>query len=361
MNLAKSALPVAAAAALLAPSFAAPANAATPDVTDPSTVLAKDFSQFLDRDDKAGNISDGAAARSDSASASSLTVDPAIDQVPSVKLGSSLQNHSKDNDGYTVLTDANEDAAQYIRADAAGATVLSTAEDASSGDSFKFKLSDGVKSVAKSKTDAPFVFLDNGEQIALRSPTVKDADGKTLDAEYNVEGDTVEVAVDSTQADSASYPLVAASGFEYLKDYDIGATGPYAAQQALKKDGNFNKIFPVKGAPADFPEKGDILPLRAPLDSDKAFNFECKMGDEASFGDGDAYSYGYNFLATKNHIDGAGSSIQFEIANHDGNRNALYVHAVVKNDAPGKIPKSLYMAGANMMWQDFAYNLEYEV
>lgn len=360
MKLAKAVLPVAAAAALLAPSLSAPASAATTDVTDPSEVLTKEFSQFLDRTDSAGSVTDGKSARSALSDASSLTVAPAIDEVPNFQLRSSLQNHSKAADGYTVLTDDSEDTAQYIRADAAGATVLSAAETADAG-SFKFTLGDGVKSVAKSETDAPFVFLDNGEQVVLRAPTVKDANGTTLDAEYNVDGDTVEVAVDSSQADNASYPLVAASGFEYLRDYDIGATGPYAAQQALNKDGNFNKIFPVKGAPADFPDKGDILPLRAPIDSDEAFNFECKMGDEASFGDGDAYSYGYNFLATKNHIDGSGSSIQFEIANHDGNRNALYVHGRVMNDSPGGIPKSIYMAGANVMWQDFAYNLENEV
>lgn len=86
-------------------------------------------------------------------------------------------------------------------------------------------------------------------------------------------------------------------------------------------------------------------------------NFECKMNNEASIGDGEAYSWGFDFLATKNHIDGEGSSIGFEIANHDGKKNALYVHAVVKNSSPGGVPQSIYQAGARLMWQKFTENL----
>ena len=82
------------------------------------------------------------------------------------------------------------------------------------------------------------------------------------------------------------------------------------------------------------------------------------MNDEASFGDGEAYEWGFNFLATKNHIDGAGSSIQFSIANYDGTKNALYVHGVVKADKPGGISQDIYKLGAGSMWKQFATNLD---
>lgn len=236
------------------------------------------------------------------------------------------------------------------------ATILSNAEQNTSADSFEFDLDDSVKSVAKVESDAPYDFLENGEQVALRSSSVKDANGKTMDASYSIRGDSVKIDVDESQADGAVYPLVAASRFEYLNDFEIGDTGPYSAEVAMKKDGQFTKIFPVPGAPDDFPIKVDILPLKRPLDGIGA-NFECRMNDEPSFGDGEAYSWAFNFLATKNHIDGEGSSIQFEIANYDDTKNALYVHAVVMNDEPGGFSQDIYKLGAGAMWKQFATNL----
>lgn len=356
MTLAKAVLPVAAAAALLAPSFAAPANASTADVTDPSDVLESHFSQFLNRSDDAGAISETKSVARAQSDQSELTIDPAVDEVPSFKVGSDLKKQSGQKDGYTVLTNPEASQAQYVRADAAGATILSTAEEKTAADSLEFDLEDKVKSVARTDSDTPYVFLENGEQVALRSPSVKDASGKTMDASYSIHGDTVKINVDESEADSAAYPLVAASGFEYLNDFGIGNTGPYTAEVAMKEDGQFTKIFPVPGAPDDFPSKGDILPLKMPFDG-IGLNFECKMNDEASFGDGEAYEWGFNFLATENHIDGAGSSIQFSIANYDGTKNALYVHGVVKADEPGGISQDIYKLGAGAMWKQFATNL----
>lgn len=356
MTLAKAVLPVAAAAALLAPSFAAPASAATADVTDPSDFLESHFSQFLNRSDEAGAISETKSVARTQGDQSKLTIDPAIDEVPSFKVGSDLKKQSAQKDGYTVLSNPEANQAQYVRADAAGATILSTAEEKTSADSLEFDLEDKVKSVARTETDTPFVFFENGEQVVLRSLSVRDANGKSLNASYSIHDNTVKINVDETQAETAAYPLVAASGFEYAVGFSTGTTGPYTAEVEMKKDGQFGEIFPVPGAPDDFPSKGQILPLKMPFDG-IGLQFECKMNQEASYGDGEAYEWAFNFLATKNHIDGEGSFIEFKVANYEGTKNSLYVHASVVEDNPGGIPQDIYKVGAGAMWKQFATNL----
>lgn len=355
MKLTHTALPFAV-AALLAPAVATPAMAASPDLSDPSTVLSDNFSQFLDRSDESGKVSDSPAARSTSSSAASLNIDPAIGDVPDFQVDVPSTQNSGQKDGYTVLTDAESQSAQYVRADEAGATVITAASNSESVNGLSFDLGDGVKTAAKTDSDTPFVFLDNGEQVVLRTPTVKDATGRSIPANYSIEGNTVKVEVDQSQQDEIAYPLVAAAGFEYLLDYSIQTTGPYKAQQEMHKDGQFTEIFPVPGAPNNFPEKGDLLPLKMPFDG-VGLSFECRMNNEVSLGDGAGYSWGFDFLATKNHIDGAGSSIRFEIANYEGDNNALYVHSVIKNSNPAGMPQSVYKAGATLMWQKFSENL----
>lgn len=261
MKLAPKLLPIAV-AAMIAPSIATPATAATIDLTDPSAVLNNDFSQFVNRKDAPGDVSMSPTFRSGSATHSTLTVNPAVSEVPSFQLGSSVEEHKGVRDGYTVLADSTEEATQFVRADAAGATVITAVGDQDSTNDLEFSLEDGVASAAKTATETPFVFLDNGEQAALRAPMVKDADGKSLNAHYEVDGDEVRIRVDKAQASEAAYPLVAASGFEYLMDFDTRATGPYKAQQEMHKTGQFTKIFPVPGAPADFPKKGGLLLLK---------------------------------------------------------------------------------------------------
>lgn len=172
--------------ALLAPTISTPAMADTTDLSDPSSVLSQNFSQFLNRSDNAGEVTERASARGVAEQSSALTVDPAVNEVPAFKVGTGSKDKTGSEDGYTVLSDPDSSAAQYIRADAAGATIVSAVESSNSLGSMEFELEDGVKSTAKADTDTPYIFLENGEQVALRAPTVKDANGKTLNASLGV-------------------------------------------------------------------------------------------------------------------------------------------------------------------------------
>ena len=357
-------LPTAAISAIAVPASTTVAEAAAIDLTDPVSALNPHFSQFLDRTDEDGDVEpsvERSATRS-SSNGGELTIDPALEVIPEISQGTTGLTLHGQSHGYTVLSNENEDRADFVRADEAGASVLHIASSASAAADITLEFPEGIdeaKSQESFSRSSARVFLDNGDGLTLREPIVRDSDGAYLNASYELEGNNVRVIVPDSDLSDASYPLVAASGLEYIMDFKIGDTGPYAAREEMHKDGQFNDIFPVAGAPENFPEKGDLLPLRVPFEG-LGLNFECIMGDEASFGSDGEYLWGYNFLATENHIDGEGSSIRFEIANYDIDsvqQNDLYVHGVVVNDNPGNIPNAIYKAEAHRKWQEFADNL----
>ncbi len=80
-------------------------------------------------------------------------------------------------------------------------------------------------------------------------------------------------------------------------------------------------------------------------------NFECRFKSESS---GTNY-FGFQFDATKNHIDKAGSNIIFQFRTIGGKRY-LTADAYIVNDAFW-IKNAFYRSGAIQTWQDFAGNL----
>ncbi|GAA2447655.1 hypothetical protein [Agromyces soli] len=107
----------------------------------------------------------------------------------------------------------------------------------------------------------------------------------------------------------------------------------------------FSCYVPISGAPRNFPVKNQLLPLRVgPLNM---FNMECRMG---GVGKVNGSLFQYSFTATKNHLDGLGSSISFSFRSD----TYLYVTAKVGN---AWLNNAQYKGGAIQAWTNYAKKL----
>lgn len=359
------ALSIAAVAALTAPLGASPATANSTDITDPESTLVDQFPQFVDRPDDHGDVEiDSPAARTQNSS-DVITVDPVIDEVPELTLGSAGLTYAGAEDSYDVFTNVEKTRSQFVRADAAGASVLSSAATAETVEELRLEFPQGVDQEATAvllRDEASIVAFEDGDKIALREPLVYSADGAKLEASYDLDGNDITIEIDKEDLTEDAFPVVAATGFEYLSNFDIDGTSATAARNAMQAPGQFNEIFPIPGAPDDFPAQGDILPLTMPYELLTVLDFEVEMGPEVLVDDPVGYdSWGYVFYATENHIDGEGSTIRFDIMNVPiegrGVESTLAVHGVVANELPFWIPESAYIIGAETMWEEFSLRL----
>lgn len=348
------------------PLAAVPASALSADLTEPESTLGNHFAQFLDRTDDHGDVEVAVkTARTQSSSSEVISIDPALDEVPELFLGSAGLTHVGAEDGYDIFTDAEKTRSQFVRADAAGASVISSATDAEAVEELRLDFPQGIDQEATAvllRDGASIVAFDDGGMIALRDPLVYGGDGTKLEASYDLDGDEIAVKIDKTGLTEAELPVVAATGFEYVSNFDIDGTSATTARSAMHAPGQFNEIFPLPGAPDDFPAEGDILPLTMPYELLTILDFEVEMGPERLVNDPAGYdSWGYIFNATENHFDGEGSTIRFEIMNVPiegrGVESTLAVHGVVANELPFWIPESAYILGAETMWEEFSLRL----
>lgn len=138
-----------------------------------------------------------------------------------------------------------------------------------------------------------------------------------------------------------NFPVVADPAWGYTVAYKLKKK-PKANKDLLKKC--FNCYFPVNGAPKKYPAIGQLLPLKV-----WKGNFECIYRREFS----STGYFGFQFDATKNHIDGLGSNISFEFLK-SGNDTYLFVSAYILRLGEFSVP---YMNEATKKWKTFATNL----
>lgn len=354
--------------ALGAPLGVAPASAAE-NITDPQSLLDDSFPQFLNRSDDSGRVEVGVQKRGTQSSSQPITVDPTIEEVPQLSFGSAELTYTGTDDGYEIFANAEETRSQFVRADAAGASIVSAATTSESVGGLRVDFPQGIDrdpTESSLANGSRIITLDDGEKVVLREPLVHGADGEQLEASYRLEDDSIFIDIDPEVLDESGLPVVAATGFQYLMDFDIGYTDPTTAERRMKEPDKFDDIFPVFGAPADFPEPGDLLPLYVALNADMT-NFECYFLDDAYIDGGDGYAdqWGYQFEAGPSHIDGEGSLIRFMISGlpesetGDNPDNSLAVYAEVKNDTPGGVPQAVYEQAARGQWSEFARRLEW--
>lgn len=188
-------------------------------------------------------------------------------------------------------------------------------------------------------------YLESGDKIlgTLKKPWATDANGNDVPTWYSWEQGRLTQHVELT-AQGIAFPVVADPAWGYTYYYDVSKT---AAKNKSLLRSCFNCYFPVAGAPKVFPKPGQILPLRV-----VGLNFECKFKSE--FSSGTEY-FGFQFDATKNHVDKLGSNIIFEFVTIGGKKK-LVVDAYIVNDAIW-IANPVYATAAKDNWKKFAKNL----
>lgn len=246
------------------------------------------------------------------------------------------------SDGLTTLDTADADVSAVVQPTGYGVRVLTTvaSSDAPQEYDYTFDVPPGTDLIESGLA----YYLSSGDDLLgnLQLPWAVDADGNRVETTYTWADGTLTQHVDLSDP-SITFPVVADPAWGYSYGYDMNKT---AAQNKSKLKSCFNCYFPVSGAPRNFPAAGQILPLKV-----FNFNFECKFKKEMS---GTDY-FGWQFDATKNHIDGYGSNIIFELVKWGG-KNKLIVSAYIVNDS-WWWKSSLYRDGAKQNWQNFAANL----
>lgn len=242
----------------------------------------------------------------------------------------------------TVLRGQDESVAAYVQPTGFGVRVLTAISDSSAPTSYDytFDVPEGTELV-----ESEYVYyLESGDDVlgTVFKPWATDAQANSVPTTYSWSNGTLTQHVDLSTP-GIEFPVIAAPAWAYTYYYSVSKTA--AKNKALLKN-CFNCYFPVEGAPKAFPTAGKLLPLRV-----AGLNFECKFKSEFS---GTNY-FGFQFDATKNHVDGLTSNIIFEFRTINGKKN-LVVSAYIANDSKW-INNGYYRLGVALNWENFAKNL----
>lgn len=245
-------------------------------------------------------------------------------------------------DGITEFDTDHADVTAVVQSTGFGVRVLTVIEGSSAPASYSYTFD--VAPTAELVDGGSAFYLVDGDELlgTLLDPWAVDAEGDAIPTNYVWSGGVLTQEIDLS-APGISYPVVADPAWSY--SYKFATTKTAAANKALLKK-CFNCYFPVSGAPKAFPAVGTLLPLKV-----VGANFECKFKSEFS---GTNY-FGFQFDATKNHVDKLGSNIIFQFMTISG-KKYLVVSAYIVNDAFW-IKNAFYRSGAVQTWQDFATKL----
>lgn len=261
-------------------------------------------------------------------------------EVPGFSIDFATGVEGQTDDGLRELTTDHAASEAYVQPTDTGVRVLTSTLDASGPSSYDYTV--------EAPADAELVqvgelyFLEDATQVygVLQAPWALDAAGTPVPTSYTWDGGTLTQHLDF--AKDTVFPVVADPFWTYSYSYKTGKT-PWKVESLLKLC--FNCHFPVAGAPRAFPAKGQRLPLK--VYAGVTFNMECTMGGVAKVG---TTLFQYSFLATKNHVDGLGSSITFSFRSD----KIMYVTAKVSNGWMNNAP---YRIGTLKNWADFAKKL----
>jgi hypothetical protein len=252
-----------------------------------------------------------------------------------------------ESSGLYVLNNVHDGFSQVIQPLTSGFRVLNIIESVKSQQDFRFKLH--VPDNAEIVQVEGAVRVQKGDSILgqLRKPWAFDSDGHEVQTYFSVEGNVVTQHL--LTSPETVYPVVSDPNWSYLYVYNLNISHSSAW---AKVNRCFNCYFPVTGAPRYFPSYNQLLPLTTTIALWK-YNMECRMSYVIT---ATSY-YKWQFWATKNHIDGAGSSITFEFRKKTSASSQLIVDAWIINDFQGLGGNAAYMAGAYVNWHNFANNL----
>lgn len=245
---------------------------------------------------------------------------------------------STSSDGVVALSTEDPDAAAYIQPVEGGYRIISSTLNADGPNSFDYTLD--VPADAQIHQDGSLVFIETSLETSavLELPWAKDAAGGDVPTWYALNQGVLTQHLDLDGV--SAYPVLADPAWTYSYKFPTNKTST-RIEQLLRSC--FNCYFPVSGAPRAFPTQGQLLPLTV----GGIGNFECRMG---GIGKVNGSLFQYSFLATRNHIDGEGSTITFSFRSDQ----YLHVSTSVMNQL---LNNSLYRGGAIQTWTTFANNL----
>ncbi|MDY0914148.1 hypothetical protein [Rathayibacter festucae] len=267
------------------------------------------------------------------------------------------------DDSLFEFSTTSDSAGIYAATTSGGAAVIVSIENSSAPDAyaFEFDLPEGT-TVAPDGIGGYDLDLPGDVDGRIMAPWAKDSNGTSLPTAYEWNNGVLTQTIDFDE--SSEFPILADPAWNYTRSYTIGSANPGSSRAALKRC--FNCIFPVDGAPSDYPSPAEYLPLIVgPFpDSPLNLNFNCVFRNDsyypASAGPA-AYAFGFVFDAAASHVDGLGSWISFNIRNEPitsgQNRFVLEVYGSVSVTEPGGLWQSVYTHGASTTWQKFADNL----
>lgn len=344
-----------------------PESAPVFDLSDPTTLMTKLAPEEIEK--AAASYKVRPAESGLSAEASKMPIEGFVVDAPQNMSDMTIrvaagQKDAGLRDGYRVYKTDQSSSATYVKPTSNGAQVIF---GATAPDSLKnFLISFNSKIVGHSlRPDGSLsINFSSGPDILVNSPWAKDADGNSLPTNYVVSGDSVIQKVYGISGDTR-FPIIADPNWGYRATYDLGTV--LTVENVRDKLKNcFNCTFPVDNAPANYPSPGQLLPLTAGF-GPITYNFNCTFrGDYSVPGAGGGLSYwGFNFDATKDHVDGLGSVINFEIGKppvgggpRAGHLELSVYASIVNNDPLGPpLGQFAYTTFANTTWATFTVKI----
>lgn len=259
-----------------------------------------------------------------------------------ISLGNSGER-SFQQDGLRFVASNDPNAQQIIQPLSEGFRILNVSfnELAPKEYSFELKLPAGAYPEMVMGT----VRINRGDEIlgSIKEPWARDANGTLVETYFTVKEFTVtQHLVTNTET---LYPVISDPNWGYVGIWNL--TGSYkVAWERLHLC--FDCYFPVEGAPSHWPKFGQILPLKVGI-----INMECAMNYVFTA----TTYYRWKFIATKNHLDGEGSNIIFDLRVTSTGKSQLVVDAFIKNDIPLPGGNEAYEIMARLNWYRFATNL----
>jgi hypothetical protein len=264
----------------------------------------------------------------------------------SIKMPSEAQP-SAQADGLTVVENTDGNFQQVIQPLEVGFRVLNISINGDAPKEYAFELDIPEGAVAELVMGT--VRVNRGDEIlgSIKEPWAYDGDGNIVETFFTLDGSKVTQHL-KTYADTV-YPVVSDPNWGYVAVYKL--KGSYlVAWERLHTC--FNCYFPVAGAPSRWPTYGQLLPLYVD-DITGRQDMHCLMNYAVVY----ATSNRWKFIATKNHLDGLGSTIIFDLRKISSGANQLVVDASIVNDAYGGSMNWYVERKARETWATFADNL----
>lgn len=264
---------------------------------------------------------------------------------------------SSPSHGIRVFPTSSPDAVQYVQPTRGGMRLMTAIGSPAAPSSFAYEFDEpGAHFEPVGEGALKLVGADGVGRGMIDAAWARDSAGRSIPTSYSFDSTTLTQSVDLSDP-SIAYPVVIDPNWSYLMVLHSGSTTPMKFDSAIHTC--FSCLFPIAGAPRRFPTTGQILPLRVGWAGVVDMNVTCIH--RSSW----AYSYptqpkrdsaGFQFDAAREHIDGLGSNIYFEVRwNGAGSGTDLEVGAFIVNDF--FLGNVVYTASAKASWSQFAYNI----